>query len=174
MGQEYKDANNYGWYGPAMNLHRSAFAGRNFEYYSEDSVLSGYMAAAEVNGAATQGVYAYIKHFALNDQETNRCSFLLTFATEQTIRETYLKPFEMAVKNFTGTAQAVMSSYNFIGNVASCNNSDLLNTVLRDEWGFVEWLLQTTTVPMDIRQPITALRMAMTLCLDMALQSPTS
>ena len=137
MGQEYKDANNYGWYGPAMNLHRSAFAGRNFEYYSEDSVLSGYMAAAEVNGAATQGVYAYIKHFALNDQETNRCSFLLTFATEQTIRETYLKPFEMAVKNFTGTAQAVMSSYNFIGNVASCNNSDLLNTVLRDEWGFV-------------------------------------
>ena len=137
MGQEYKDANNYGWYGPAMNLHRSAFAGRNFEYYSEDSVLSGYLAAAEVNGAATQGVYAYIKHFALNDQETNRCSFLLTFATEQTIRETYLKPFEMAVKNFQGTAQAVMSSYNFIGNIASCNNSDLLNTVLRDEWGFV-------------------------------------
>ena len=137
MGQEYKDANNYGWYGPAMNLHRSAFAGRNFEYYSEDSVLSGYLAAAEVNGAATQGVYAYIKHFALNDQETNRCSFLLTFATEQTIRETYLKPFEMAVKNFTGTAQAVMSSYNFIGTVASCNNSALLNTVLRDEWGFV-------------------------------------
>lgn len=137
MGQEYKDANNFGWYGPAMNLHRSAFAGRNFEYYSEDSVLSGYMAAAEVNGAATQGVYAYIKHFALNDQETNRCSFLLTYATEQTIRETYLKPFEMAVKNFTGTAQAVMSSYNFIGNVASCNNSNLLNTVLRDEWGFV-------------------------------------
>lgn len=137
MGQEYKDANNYGWYGPAMNLHRSAFGGRNFEYYSEDSVLSGYMAAAEVNGAATQGVYAYMKHFALNDQETNRCSFLLTFATEQTIRETYLKPFEMAVKNFTGTAQALMSSYNFIGTVANCNNSDLLNTVLRDEWGFV-------------------------------------
>ena len=137
MGQEYKEANNYGWYGPAMNLHRSAFAGRNFEYYSEDCVLSGYLAAAEVNGAATQGVYAYIKHFALNDQETNRCSYLLTFSTEQTIRETYLKPFEMAVKNFTGKAQAVMSSYNFIGTVASCNNSDLLNTVLRDEWGFV-------------------------------------
>lgn len=126
-----------GWYAPAMNTHRNAFAGRNFEYYSEDGVLSGKMAANAVIGAEKYGVYAYIKHFALNDQETNRCSFLLIFATEQTIRETYLKPFEMAVKNFTGTAQAVMSSYNFIGNVASCNNSDLLNTVLRDEWGFV-------------------------------------
>lgn len=137
MGQEYAEANNYGWYGPAMNLHRNAFAGRNFEYYSEDSVLSGYCAAYEVNGAATQGVYAFIKHFALNDQEINRCSFLLTFATEQTIRETYLKPFEMCVKKFNGTAQGIMSSYNFIGTVAACSNPDLLNTVLRDEWGFV-------------------------------------
>lgn len=136
MGQEYKDANNFGWYGPAMNLHRSAFGGRNFEYYSEDPVLSGLFAAAEVNGAATQGVYAYMKHFALNDQETNRSSFLLTYATEQTIRETYLKPFEIAVKNFEGKAQAMMSSYNFIGTIAACNNSDLLNTVLRGEWGF--------------------------------------
>ncbi len=137
MGQEYAEAENYGWYGPAMNLHRSAFAGRNFEYYSEDSVLSGYCAAYEVNGAATQGVYAYIKHFALNDQEINRCSFLLTFATEQTIRETYLKPFEMCVKKFEGTSQAIMTAYNWIGTVAACNNPDLLNTVLRDEWGFV-------------------------------------
>ena len=137
MGQEYAEAENYGWYGPAMNLHRSAFAGRNFEYYSEDSVLSGYCAAYEVNGAATQGVYAYIKHFALNDQETNRCSFLLTFTTEQTIRETYLKPFEMCIKKFEGTVQGVMSSYNWIGTVPAYSNSDLLNTVLRDEWGFV-------------------------------------
>ncbi|MDO4272378.1 MAG: glycoside hydrolase family 3 C-terminal domain-containing protein [Eubacteriales bacterium] len=137
MGQEYAEANNYGWYGPAMNLHRNAFAGRNFEYYSEDSILSGYCAAYEVNGAATQGVYAFIKHFALNDQEINRCSFLLTFATEQTIRETYLKPFEMSIKKFNGTAQGVMSSYNFIGTVPACSNPDLLNTVLRDEWGFV-------------------------------------
>ncbi|WP_275949201.1 glycoside hydrolase family 3 N-terminal domain-containing protein, partial [Segatella copri] len=91
MGQEYVDADNFGWYGPAMNIHRSAFAGRNFEYYSEDGVLSGYIAANEMNGAAVKGVYPYIKHFALNDQETNRCSFLLTFASEQTIREGYLK-----------------------------------------------------------------------------------
>ncbi|MDD2957124.1 MAG: glycoside hydrolase family 3 C-terminal domain-containing protein [Lachnospiraceae bacterium] len=137
MGQEYAEANNYGWYGPAMNTHRSAFGGRNFEYYSEDGVLAGYLASAEVNGAATQGVYAYIKHFAVNDQETNRCSFLMTYATEQTIRETYLKPFEIAVKNFEGTAQAVMSAYNWIGTVACCNNSNLLNNVLREEWGFV-------------------------------------
>lgn len=137
LGQEYKDANNLGWYGPAMNTHRSAFCGRNFEYYSEDSVLGGYMAVNEVNGASEQGVYPYIKHFALNEQETNRCSFLLTFASEQAIREIYLKPFEMTVKGFAGKALAVMSSFNWIGEKPSCANPYLLNTVLRDEWGFV-------------------------------------
>ena len=136
MGQEYAEASNYGWYGPAMNTHRSAFAGRNFEYYSEDGVLAGYIAAAEVNGAAAKGVYPYIKHFALNDQETNRCSFLLTYASEQAIREIYLKPFELCVKNYTGTPMAVMSSFNWIGTVPSCSNPHLLNSVLRDEWGF--------------------------------------
>lgn len=136
IGAEFDEAGFYGWYGPAMNTHRSAFAGRNFEYYSEDGVLAGHLAAAEVNGAAKHGVYAYIKHFALNDQETNRCSFLLTFASEQNIRENYLKAFELAVKNFEGTAQAAMSSFNFIGTVADYANSNLLNNVLRDEWGF--------------------------------------
>jgi beta-glucosidase len=137
MGQEYADASNYGWYGPAMNTHRSAFAGRNFEYYSEDGVLAGYLAVNQVNGAAEKGVYAYIKHFALNDQETNRCTMLLTFASEQAIREIYLKPFEIATKGFTGTSRAVMSSFNWIGTVPSCANGNLLNNVLRDEWGFV-------------------------------------
>ena len=136
MGQEYVDAENYGWYGPAMNIHRSAFAGRNFEYYSEDGVLSGYMAANEMNGAAKKGVYPYIKHFALNDQETNRCSFLLTYASEQTIREGYLKAFELAVKGFKGKAMAAMSSFNWIGTEPSCANNNLLNNVLRGEWGF--------------------------------------
>lgn len=136
MGQEYKDANNFGWYGPAMNTHRSAFAGRNFEYYSEDGVLAGYIAANQMNGAAEHGVYAYIKHFALNDQEINRTSMLLTFASEQAIREIYLKPFEIATKNFEGTSRAVMSSFNWIGTEPSCANSHLLKTVLRDEWGF--------------------------------------
>jgi beta-glucosidase len=137
MAQEYADANNYGWYGPAMNTHRSAFAGRNFEYFSEDGVLAGYLASNEINGASTKGVYPYIKHFALNDQETDRCTFLLTFASEQTIREIYLKPFELAVKNFTGTSIATMSSFNWIGTVPSCGNANLLNNVLRGEWGYV-------------------------------------
>ena len=137
MGQEYSDANNYGWYGPAMNTHRSAFAGRNFEYYSEDGVLAGMIAANELNGASTKGVYPYIKHFALNDQETNRCSFLLTYSTEQAMREIYLKPFEMAVKQYTGTPLAAMSAFNWIGTEPGCANNELLNTVLRDEWGFV-------------------------------------
>ena len=137
MGQEYQDANNYGWYGPAMNTHRSAFAGRNFEYYSEDGVLAGLIAASEINGAATKGVYPYIKHFAMNDQETNRCSFLLTYGPEQAFREIYLKPFELAVKNYEGTSLAAMSAFNWIGTEPGCANNELLNTVLRGEWGFV-------------------------------------
>ena len=137
MGQEYAEVNNYGWYGPAMNTHRNAFAGRNFEYYSEDGVLGGKMAMAEINGAGTKGLYPYIKHFALNDQESNRCSFLLTFASEQPIREIYLKPFEIATKGYTGSCLAVMSSFNFIGTEPSTANPYLLNNVLRGEWGFV-------------------------------------
>ena len=136
MGQEFSDVKNYGWYGPAMNTHRSAFSGRNFEYYSEDGVLAGKLAANQVNGAVTKGVYPYIKHFAVNDQECNRESFLLTFASEQAIREIYLKPFELCVKGFEGTAMGCMSAYNWLGSVPACTNSDLLQTVLRDEWGF--------------------------------------
>jgi len=139
MGQEFAAANNYGWYGPAMNLHRSAFSGRNFEYYSEDAVLSGIFASHEVNGAAKYGVYSYIKHFAANDQETNRTAFLTTWMTEQTFRETCLKPFEIVVKNFDFDhyAMGVMTAYNWTGLTPIISNSDLLNTVLRDEWGFV-------------------------------------
>lgn len=119
-----------------MNLHRSAFTGRNFEYYSEDGVLSGLIASAEVNGAAEHGVYAYIKHFVMNDQETNRCCFLQTYSDEQAIREIYMKPFELCIKNFTGDAIAVMSSFNFIGDKWTGADANLLNSVLRDEWGF--------------------------------------
>lgn len=130
-----------GWYGPAMNMHRSAFAGRNFEYYSEDAVLSGYIGAYEVEGACDLGVYPYLKHFATNDQETNRCAMLCTWMDEQTLREIYLKPFEMTVKANAGSALAVMTAFNFIGTepVQSC--ATMLNTVLRGEWGFVGFAL---------------------------------
>lgn len=128
-----------GWYAPAMNTHRSAFAGRNFEYYSEDGVLSGYMATNAILGAEEYGVYAYMKHFALNDQETNRTEMLCTWANEQSIREIYLKPFEMSVKE--GGAKAVMSSFNYIGTQWAGGTSALCNTVLRDEWGFSGFVL---------------------------------
>lgn len=143
-----------GWYGPAMNTHRSPFAGRNFEYYSEDGVLAGKLAANVVSGAADKGLYAYIKHFALNDQETFRTEALCTWADEQTIREIYLKPFEIVVKEAKTTIDyisdengthskkemnactAVMSSFNRIGTTWSGGTKALMTDVLRGEWGF--------------------------------------
>ena len=138
IGQEYADTHIYGWYGPAMNTHRTAFNGRNFEYYSEDGVLAGKIAAAEVNAAATKGVYAYIKHFVVNDQEINRCTAQQIHLTEQTLREIYMKPFEIIVKqyDFDNNPLAVMSSFTLIGPHYTGANSDLLNGVLRGEWGF--------------------------------------
>ena len=128
-----------GWYAPAMNIHRSAFSGRTFEYFSEDSLLSGAMASNEIAGAKSKGVYSFMKHFALNDQETNRTNMVCTWANEQSIRETYLKPFEMSVKE--GGAQAVMSSFNYIGYTYAGASSNLLQTVLRGEWGFKGFVL---------------------------------
>ena len=123
-----------GWYAPAMNNHRTAFAGRNFEYYSEDGFLSGVIALNAVKGSQDNGVYAYMKHFALNDQEGNRCDMLCTWTNEQAIREIYLKPFEMCVKE--ANCLAVMSSFNYIGNRWAGGCKELCKTVLRDEWGF--------------------------------------
>ena len=134
IGDMAHDMHVAGWYAPAMNIHRNAFAGRTFEYFSEDAYLSGVMASEQIAGAQVKGVYAFMKHFALNDQETNRLSELNTWATEQSIREIYLKPFEMSVKE--GGSGAVMSSFNYIGTEWAGSHSGLLNTVLRDEWGF--------------------------------------
>ena len=139
IGQMADEMNVSGWYAPAINIHRSAFAGRNFEYYSEDALLTGKISAQAVLGAAESGVYAYVKHFALNDQETNRWEMLTTWSNEQAIREIYLKPFEIAVKE--GGAQAIMSSYNYIGSQWAGACSLLLETVLRDEWGFEGFVL---------------------------------
>lgn len=139
IGKMADDMDVSGWYAPAMNIHRSAFAGRNFEYYSEDGVLSGAMAANAIMGSQEQGVYAFMKHFALNDQETNRCGMLCTWSNEQAIREIYLKPFEISVKD--ADCHAVMSSFNYVGNTYAGNCSALLNDVLRGEWGFVGMVL---------------------------------
>lgn len=134
MGRMTAELGGSGWYAPSMNLHRSAFGGRTYEYPSEDPVLSGRMSAKAVSGAAEHGVYAYLKHFAMNEQETNRWVMLCTWANEQAMRELYFKPFEICVKN--SPASAVMSSFNYIGNVWAGGNYELQTTLLRDEWGF--------------------------------------
>ncbi len=154
IGNEALATGANGWYAPALNLHRSPFAGRNFEYYSEDPVLSGVLGTSVADGALTKGVYAFIKHFAMNDQETNRVNGngLSTWATEQTIREVYLKPFEMVVKGATGDVKfydsegqaqttqigstAIMSSFNRIGATWAGGSAALMHDVLREEWGF--------------------------------------
>ncbi|OZG65275.1 glycoside hydrolase family 3 N-terminal domain-containing protein [Bifidobacterium eulemuris] len=151
-----------GWYAPSMNIHRTPFSGRNGEYYSEDAFLSGTVASREVYGAATKGVYAYIKHYALNDQENHRGDRegqygLATWSNEQAIREIYLKPFEMCMKvddvelnyvqrNADGTyenatrttpaSKAVMSAFNRIGATWTGGSYSLIGGVLRNEWGF--------------------------------------
>lgn len=134
IGRMADEMNVSGWYAPAMDMHRSAFDGRNFEYYSEDGLLSGLMGAMSVAGAKEYGIYAYVKHFALNDQQVSQEEMLCTWSTEQAIREIYLKPFELCVK--VGENNAMMSSWNYIGNVWTGGCEELLTNVLRDEWGF--------------------------------------
>ena len=118
--------------GPAVNIKRSPLCGRNFEYYSEDPLLSGKMAAAVTRGAQSENVVVTIKHFALNDQETNRFG-VFTWCNEQAMRELYLKPFEIAVKE--GEAYGIMSSLNRIGAQWCGGSYALLTQLLREEWG---------------------------------------
>lgn len=141
-----------GWYAPAMNTHRSAFAGRNYEYYSEDGFLAGKMAAREVSGAAEMGTFSYLKHFALNDKEDGR-NGIAVFANEQAIREIYLRPFEICVKEAKANVvyndadgnqasremnacTAIMSAYNRIGTKWTGATYGLMTQILRNEWGF--------------------------------------
>ena len=150
-----------GWYAPGMNIHRTAFSGRNFEYYSEDAVLTGILGSQTIRGAASKGLYAMMKHFAINDQETHRgenASYgLVTWVDEQTAREIYLKPFEMAVKcgnvevnyyevdkdgNYTWSqaevpaCMGIMTSFNRIGTIWAGGDYNLLTGIVRREWGF--------------------------------------
>ena len=134
IGKMADDMDVSGWYAPATNTHRSAFGGRNFEYFSEDGVLAGWMVANEVDGAREYGVYSYVKHFATNDQETNRTGFLCTWLNEQSLREIYLKSFELVFKN--SDPAATMVAFNNLGTIPAEACPELLNTVLRGEWGF--------------------------------------
>lgn len=162
IGQEGLTNNINGWYGPAVNLHRSAFGGRNFEYYSEDPVLSGKIGAAMVSGSREQGLFAHLKHFALNEMDHDRGK-VQVYASEQSMREMYLKPFEIATKEaecvenvYDGTTGgqkqvsikatgAYMTSMSFIGPKFSASSYQLLTTVLRDEWGFEGFCLTDFT-----------------------------
>lgn len=135
ISQEGKAWDISGWYAPGANIHRNAFAGRNFEYYSEDGFLSGSISAATVGAAEANGMYCYIKHFALNERETQRHYGLCTWANEQAMREIYFIPFEKAVKD--GGSTAIMSSYNNLGTTWAGASTALLTNVLRNEWGFI-------------------------------------
>ncbi|SFG47033.1 beta-glucosidase [Lachnospiraceae bacterium C7] len=133
IGEDSIDLKVSGWYAPAMNIHRTPYSGRNFEYYSEDGYLSGKMGEKTVEGAQSKGAMVTIKHFALNDQETNRMGVNI-FANEQSIRELYLKAFEPAVEQ--ANAHGVMASMNRIGNTWSGGHKGLMTNVLRKEWEF--------------------------------------
>ncbi len=130
---ELKENNIAFWLAPAINIHRSPLCGRNFEYYSEDPYLTGIQAGAMVRGIQSERIGATIKHMALNNKETNRknCD---SRASERAIREIYLKPFEMIVKN--DHPWCIMSSYNVINGWRASENTDMLTGILRDEWGF--------------------------------------
>lgn len=134
VGTEAQAFGYSGWFAPAMNIHRTPFNGRNFEYYSEDGVLSGKIAANVISAAREKGVVTYIKHFALNEREQGVRSDLFTWSNEQAIREIYLKPFEIAIKE--GGSLGVMSSFNYIGHDWAGGHAGLLREVLRNEWDF--------------------------------------
>lgn len=156
VGQEAMNAGVNSWYAPAMNIHRSPFSGRNFEYYSEDPFISGMMGAYEVSGCSDQGLITTIKHYALNDEECydNDRSRVSIWCNEQAIREVYVKPFEMAVKNAKMTlsyisdnegnrstkvmrgASGVMNCMNYWGFTWGGSSYALNTELLRDEWGF--------------------------------------
>lgn len=122
-----------GWYAPGVNLHRSVYNTRNYEYFSEDAVLTGRLAAAIVQGAKENNLYCYVKHFAVSEAGANP-NDKNTWLTEQALRETYLKPFEMCVKD--GGANGIMSAFNRVGAVWAGANHALITDLLRGEWGF--------------------------------------
>ena len=149
FGHEVMHLGYTGLYGPGANIHRSAFSGRNAEYYSEDGFLSGKMLAAECKGLQSRGVIVFTKHFLLNDMERNRYG-ITVWANEQSIREVYLKAFEAGVTE--GKMNGIMSSFNRIGCTWAGRHAGLLTNVLRGEWGFVGECLTDAAVPAFFHQ----------------------
>ncbi len=133
VGQECAAIGVDGWYAPSINIHRAPLGGRNYEYFAEDPLLSGSMGAGVVSGSSAAGTYCYIKHLACNNQDTYRDS-LYTWLTEQTLREIYLRPFSIAVKE--SGASGMMTAYNRLGATWAGGSRALLVNVLRMEWGF--------------------------------------
>ena len=158
MGYEAYVTGVAGWYAPAANIHRSPFDGRNFEYYSEDPLLSGKMCAKTIEGATDNGLYCYLKHFVVNETENKR-EGLVTWLNEQSLREIYAHSFEITVKE--GGANAIMSAFNRLGATWCGGSYALLTGLLREEWGFrgsviTDYALDWEMGFMDISQGIRA------------------
>lgn len=135
FGMEMQYMGYIGLYGPGANIHRNAYGGRNFEYYSEDGILSGYMLDAELKGLCKMGIITYTKHFALNEQERNRYGASV-WANEQSIREIYIKAFQISIEDEECGTVGLMTSFSRLGCTWSGAHKGLLTNVLRKEWGF--------------------------------------
>jgi beta-glucosidase len=165
------DLNFAGWYAPSMNIHRTPFSGRNFEYYSEDGFLSGQFGAATVAGARSKGVMTFVKHFALNDQETSRTT-IATLSNEQAIREIYLAAFEPSISGGDEGTLGIMLSMNRVGLVWSGDNKGLTTNVVRGEWGFKGAII-TDQASYPQAFPLLAIRAGLAGGTDMWLNSGT-